>query len=109
VLAVVLALVSAIGYGSSDFAAGLASRSAPVIQITRVEEGRFVAIASLFVSAGPILLALLRVVPNAIKLGASSGNAIQQSALARSICRDHLLCFIGIAAFVGMQLARAAS
>ena len=33
-LAIVLALASAIGYGSSDFAAGLASRSAPVIQIT---------------------------------------------------------------------------
>jgi drug/metabolite transporter (DMT)-like permease len=34
VLAVVLALVSAIGYGSSDFAAGLASRAASVIQVT---------------------------------------------------------------------------
>jgi len=34
VLAIVLALASAIGYGGSDFAAGLASRSAPVIQIT---------------------------------------------------------------------------
>jgi drug/metabolite transporter (DMT)-like permease len=34
VLAVVLALAAAIGYGGSDFAAGLASRSAPVIQIT---------------------------------------------------------------------------
>ena len=33
-LAVVLALASAVGYGGSDFAAGLASRSAPVIQIT---------------------------------------------------------------------------
>jgi drug/metabolite transporter (DMT)-like permease len=33
-LAIVLALASAIGYGGSDFAAGLASRSAPVIQIT---------------------------------------------------------------------------
>jgi len=33
-LAVVLALTAAIGYGGSDFAAGLASRSAPVIQIT---------------------------------------------------------------------------
>ena len=31
-LAVVLALTAAIGYGGSDFAAGLASRSAPVIQ-----------------------------------------------------------------------------
>jgi drug/metabolite transporter (DMT)-like permease len=33
-LAVVLALASAIGYGSSDFAAGLASRRAGIIQVT---------------------------------------------------------------------------
>ncbi len=33
-LAIVLALASAIGYGGSDFAAGLASRGAAVIQVT---------------------------------------------------------------------------
>jgi drug/metabolite transporter (DMT)-like permease len=33
-LAIVLALASAIGYGSSDFAAGLASRRAGIIQVT---------------------------------------------------------------------------
>ncbi len=33
-LAVILALASAIGYGSSDFAAGLASRTASVIRVT---------------------------------------------------------------------------
>ncbi len=33
-LAIILALASAIGYGSSDFAAGLASRTASVIQVT---------------------------------------------------------------------------
>ena len=33
-LAVILALVSAVGYGSSDFAAGLASRAASVILVT---------------------------------------------------------------------------
>ena len=33
-LAIVLALASAIGYGGSDFAAGLASRSAGIIQVT---------------------------------------------------------------------------
>jgi hypothetical protein len=33
VLAIVLALASAIGYGGSDFAAGLASRSAGIIQV----------------------------------------------------------------------------
>jgi drug/metabolite transporter (DMT)-like permease len=56
-LAVVLALVSAIGYGSSDFAAGLASRSAPVIQITllaSVVSGVIVAAALPFAaSPGP--------------------------------------------------------
>ena len=33
-LAILLALASAIGYGGSDFAAGLASRSASVIQVS---------------------------------------------------------------------------
>ena len=33
-LAIVLALASAFSYGGSDFAAGLASRSASVIQVT---------------------------------------------------------------------------
>ena len=33
-LAIILALASALGYGSSDFAAGLASRTASVIQVT---------------------------------------------------------------------------
>ena len=33
-LAIVLALASAIGYGGSDFAAGLASRAGSVIQVT---------------------------------------------------------------------------
>jgi hypothetical protein len=32
---------------------------------------------------------------------------LQQSALARSICRDHLLCLAGVLAFVGLQLALA--
>ena len=35
-LAIILALASAIGYGSSDFAAGIASRAASVIQVTLV-------------------------------------------------------------------------
>jgi drug/metabolite transporter (DMT)-like permease len=39
VLAIVLALASAIGYGGSDFAAGLASRDASVIAITLLASG----------------------------------------------------------------------
>jgi uncharacterized membrane protein len=61
-LAIVLALASAIGYGGSDFAAGLASRSAPVIQITLLASavsGVFVAAALPFAaSPGPSAPAL---------------------------------------------------
>jgi drug/metabolite transporter (DMT)-like permease len=39
VLAVVLALISPLGYGGSDFAAGLASREASVLKITVLSEG----------------------------------------------------------------------
>ena len=46
-LAVVLALASAIGYGSSDFAAGLASRRAGVIQVTLLAS----AVSALIVAA----------------------------------------------------------
>lgn len=61
-LAIVLALASAIGYGGSDFAAGLASRSAPVIQITLLASavsGVMVAAALPFAaSPGPSVSAL---------------------------------------------------
>src|SRR5215470_15066001 len=61
-LAIVLALASAIGYGGSDFAAGLASRSVPVIQITLLASavsGVFVAAALPFAaSPGPSEAAL---------------------------------------------------
>jgi hypothetical protein len=65
---------------------------------------RGVALASLPLAGGPILLALLRVYANAARLGARSDPPARQSALARSICRDHLLCFGGILAFVALQL-----
>ena len=54
-LAVVLALTAAIGYGGSDFAAGLASRSAPVIQITLLASviGGVIVAAALPFAASP--------------------------------------------------------
>jgi drug/metabolite transporter (DMT)-like permease len=55
VLAVVLALTAAISYGGSDFAAGLASRSAPVIQITLLASviGGVIVAAALPFAASP--------------------------------------------------------
>jgi drug/metabolite transporter (DMT)-like permease len=54
-LAVVLALTAAVGYGGSDFAAGLASRSAPVIQITLLASviGGVIVAAALPFAASP--------------------------------------------------------
>jgi len=48
----------------------------------------------------PILLAMLRTVPNAIRLGARDSDPAEQSRLARAVCRDHLLCFGGMSAFL---------
>jgi hypothetical protein len=51
-------------------------------------------VASLAVSAGvPILLALTRTVPNAVRLGKRSDPAGTQTRLARAIFRDHVVCF----------------
>ena len=63
------------------------------------------ALLSLPFCAGPIGLAFTRVLPNAVRLGSRVGRASEQSALARAICRDHLICFGGILAFVALRLA----
>jgi hypothetical protein len=60
--------------------------------------------ASLLLSGGPILLALLRVVPNAVRLGARTDSPLRQSELARAICSEHLLCFSGILGFLALRL-----
>ena len=68
---------------------------------------RWLAVASLALCGGPILLAMARVYPNAVRLAARSDDARAQSALARSICRDHLACLAGILAFLILRLAAA--
>ncbi|HTO07393.1 MAG TPA: hypothetical protein VMR86_10095 [Myxococcota bacterium] len=57
--------------------------------------------------AGPVALAATRVVPDAVRLGARKDDAPTQTALARRICRDHLVCLAGIAAFIAVELALA--
>jgi hypothetical protein len=60
---------------------------------------------SLALCAAPIGLAGLRVFPAAVRLGARGDPPERQSALARAICRDHLLCLAAIAGFLALQLA----
>jgi drug/metabolite transporter (DMT)-like permease len=47
VLAVLLALIAAVGYGCSDFSAGLATRGASVIRVTLLSEATSVAVVGL--------------------------------------------------------------
>lgn len=77
-------------------------------QLAFASGSRGLALASLLLCAIPILLALLRVVPNAVRLARRSDPAPVQTALARSICSDHLVCFAAILGFVVAQLCSAA-
>lgn len=53
----------------------------------------------------PVLLAILRTVPAAVRLGMRTDNAAAQSRLARSICRDHLFCMASMSAFLVVWIA----
>ena len=67
---------------------------------------RLLGIVSLPLCGVPIVLALRRIVPNAVRLGTRSDPPAEQSRLARAICRDHLFCFACIAAFLAVQITR---
>ena len=62
--------------------------------------------ASGLLAGAPILLALTHTVPNAVRLGSRSGDAAEQTALARSIWRDHLVCAGCVLAFLLLWVAR---
>jgi hypothetical protein len=61
------------------------------------------AVASVL-AGGPILLALLRTVPTAVRLGTRSDDLTEQSRLARAVCADHLVCFACLAGFLVVWL-----
>lgn len=63
------------------------------------DPGWLVAVSSVLAGV-PILLAATRTVPNAARLGSRSGSPGTQTALARSIWRDHLACGVCILAFL---------
>jgi hypothetical protein len=65
---------------------------------------RWVSVLSLLLVGGAVGLAA-RVVPNAIRLGGRRDSIAEQSALARAIYRDHLICLAAIGAFLVLQLA----
>ena len=59
---------------------------------------------SVVLAGGPILLATLRTVPNAVRLGWRRGEPGEQTRLARAIYRDHMICLICMLAFLVLWL-----
>ena len=64
-------------------------------------------VASGVLAGVPILLALVRTVPNAVALGNRVGTPAELSRLARSICRDHLTCLGCMSAFLVLWVVSA--
>ena len=83
----------------------LATSAALVAQVARGEDPGWAAWVSLVLTVGAVLLAAAHTVPSAVRLGARRGAPAEQSRLARTIFRDHIVCFAAIAAVLILQLA----
>jgi len=83
----------------------LATLGVITAQIVRGDRPHWVGWASLPLAGGPIVLAALRTVPSAVRLGGRGDSPGIQGQLARSILRDHVLCASGISALIVIQLA----
>jgi hypothetical protein len=75
------------------------------VQIAGGDAPRWAGWASLALVGSAILLAAGHTVPSAVRLGARTDTIDVQSRLARSICRDHLICLAVIASVLAIQLA----
>jgi hypothetical protein len=75
-----------------------------IVQLVGGESPRWVGIASLALAGSAILVAAVHTVPAAVRLGARSDTFDVQSRIARSILRDHVLCFMGVAGVLFLQL-----
>jgi len=74
-------------------------------QAIRRHDPGWLLLTSAILAGFPILLASLRTVPNAVRLGARLGGPADQTRLARSVFRDHLVCLGCILAFLTVRLA----
>lgn len=85
----------------------LITLAAIVAEMARGDVPAAVGWVSLALAAVPIALAATHTLPNAVRLGARDDTVERQSALARSVGRDHLFCLASIAALLILQVASA--
>jgi hypothetical protein len=75
-----------------------------VFRALRGDQPVMLTAVSAVLAAIPMLLALLRTLPDAVRLGARSDGPVEQSRLARSIFRDHIACLLAISALLAVLL-----
>jgi hypothetical protein len=74
-------------------------------QATRGYDPAWLLVMSAFLAGIPIMLALTQTVPDAVGLGHRTDSPPEQTRLARSICRDHLICVGCMLAFLVLWVA----
>jgi hypothetical protein len=89
-------------------AAMLATIGTLIAQVANGDAPRWATTTSLALAVAAVGLAAAHTVPSAVRLGTRGDSAEEQSALARSICRDHLVCFAAISVLLAVQLAACA-
>jgi hypothetical protein len=77
-----------------------------IFQATRGHDPGPLLLASAALAGVPVLLALTHTVPSAVRLGKRTDGAPEQAKLARSICRDHLICATCMLAFLVLWLGQ---
>ena len=74
-------------------------------QAARGHEPAWLLVMSAGLAGLPTMLALIQTVPNAVRLGHRIDSPPEQTRLARSICRDHLICVGCMLAFLVLWVA----
>jgi hypothetical protein len=77
-----------------------------VFQATRGHYPGWLLLTSAGLAGVPVLLALTHTVPYAVRLGKRTDSVSQQTHLARSVCRDHLICAPCLLAFLVVWLTQ---
>jgi hypothetical protein len=83
----------------------LATLAAIVVELSDGGVPGAVAWVSLLLAAMPIVLVGVRTVPAAVRFGTRVDPIDHQRALARAILREHVFCFVSIAALIALQLS----
>jgi hypothetical protein len=90
-------------------AAMLGTLAAVVVELVNDDVESWVAWTSLVLVVTALVIARTRTVPGAVRLGARRDTLVEQSRIARAIQREHVACFVLIAALIVLQLVSAAT